>query len=259
MSLKNVSENLRKLAQSYFFTSDDNSSKTLVILVHGFEASATETRPLGEYLKNQGYDVHGILLKGHGTTPRDLDTIKWGDWIEDIQKSYDEHATSYDHTFIGGTSLGGALSLYASTKMKFNGLFTINALYHFPFIYRVLTNFLKFFKFHRPRNKSRVKWYSEQELFAYHEDCTHAANEAFVFLKILHRNMGLVNIPVLVIQSLSDKTISPKSGEWISKDLQTEKELMLIDEGDHILTVDPNRGIAFERIKDFIKKRTNES
>jgi len=259
MTLKSVSEDLSKLAQSYFFKSDDNSSKTLIILVHGFGASATETRPLGEYLLKQGYDIHGILLKGHGTKPRDLDTIKWEDWIENIKKSYNAHLENYEYIFIGGISLGGALSLYASTKMKFNGLFTINSLYRYSFIYRLLAKLLKYFRFHQPKNKSRISWYSEKRLFAYHEDCTHAGYETLTFLKILNKNITSVNIPVLIIQSLTDRTISPRSGEWIINDLQTEKELLLVNEGDHILTVDPNRGIAFEKIKDFIKKRINKN
>jgi esterase/lipase len=143
--------------------------------------------------------------------------------------------------------------------MKFDGLFTINALYHMPLMHKLLAKLLQYFKFHRPRNKARISWYTEKGLFAYHEDCTHAANETSTFLKYLNKNINLVNTPALIIQSLNDRTISPKSGEWIYNDLQTEKELLLVDEGDHILTVDPNKEIAFEKIKSFIKKSTNNN
>ena len=73
------------------------------------------------------------------------------------------------------------------------------------------------------------------------------------FLKILNKRIKLIEIPALIIQSLTDKTVSPRSGEWISNDIQTEKELLLIPEGDHILTVDPNRQVAFDKIDEFIK------
>ncbi len=259
MSSKLNLQILRKLAQPYYFKSGTNASKTLVILVHGFGASATETRPLGEYLQSKGYDVAGILLEGHGTSPRDLDNIKWEDWFENIKEAYDKNIENYDNLFIGGTSLGGALSLYASSKLDFKGIFTVNALYRYSFIYKILAQFLQIFRFHKPRNPTRIEWYLEKGLFAYHEDCTHAAYEVMKFLKILNKRMKLIEIPALIIQSLTDKTVSPKSGEWISNDLQTDKELLLISEGDHILTVDPNRQVAFEKIDEFIKKQLSES
>ena len=259
MSSKLDPEILRKLAQPFYFKSEANVSKTLVILVHGFGASATETRPLGEFLKSKGYDVYGVLLEGHGTTPRDLDKIKWENWFENIQELYEKNIENYDNVFIGGTSLGGALSLYASTKMKFKGVFTVNALYRYSFIYKILAQFLQIFKFHKPRNPLRIQWYLEKGLFAYHEDCTHAAYEVMKFLDILNKEAKFIEIPVLIIQSLTDKTVSPKSGEWIINDLQTEKELLLVPEGDHILTVDPNRQVAFDKIDEFIKKQLSES
>ena len=73
------------------------------------------------------------------------------------------------------------------------------------------------------------------------------------FLKILNEIVKNIKIPALIIQSMTDKTVSPKSGKWIINDLQSEKELLLIPEGDHILTVDPNRQIAFNKIDEFIK------
>ena len=254
MSSKLDPETLRKLAQPYYFKSENNESKTLVILVHGFGASTTETRPLGEYLQSQGYDVYGILLEGHGTIPRDLDKIVWEDWFENIRDAYEKNIENYENLFIGGTSLGGALSLYASTKLEFKGVFTINALYRYSFIYKLLAQFLQIFRFHKPRNPERIQWYLEKGLFAYHEDCTHAAYEVMKFLRILNKRIKRIEIPVLIIQSLTDKTVSPKSGEWISDALQTEKELLLISEGDHILTVDPNHQVAFDKINEFIRK-----
>lgn len=254
MSPKLDSEVLKELAKPYYFQSETNVSNAVIILVHGFGASATETRPLGEFLQSKGFDVYGILLKGHGTTPRDLDEIKWEDWLENIKVGYEKSIENYNNVFIGGVSLGGALSLYASTKMKFKGVFTINALYRYTFIYKILARFLQKFRFHKPRNTARVQWYLEKSLFAYHEDCTHAAYEVMKFLKILNKRVKLIKIPTLIIQSLTDKTVSPRSGEWIINDLQSEKELLLIPDGDHILTVDPNRQVAFDKIDEFIRK-----
>ena len=54
-------ERLRELAKPYFYSAEkENPTNTLIILVHGFGASPTETRPLGEFLCKKGYDIHGV-------------------------------------------------------------------------------------------------------------------------------------------------------------------------------------------------------
>ena len=130
---------LKELAKAYYFTDTKKKSKKLVILVHGFGASATETRPLGEFLHSKGYDVKGVLLRGHGTKPDDMDNVQWEEWIEDIQKAYDEYAPKYTTVFLGGISMGGALTLYSATKMKFDAVFTISpfTIYqrHYPLLH----------------------------------------------------------------------------------------------------------------------------
>ena len=249
-------DRLKELAKPYFFEAEnENETNTLIILVHGFGASATETRPLGKYLCKQGYDIHGILLSGHGTDSKDLDKTKWIDWYESIAKVHFEYSKKYTNVFIGGISLGGALSLYVATKLKFTGLFTINSLYRFSRRLTPLLWLLHNFKIHRPRNVDRIKWYVEHDLFAYPDDSTYAAYQILKLLHILHRRMNQIDIPALIIQSKEDKTVTPKSAEWIYEDLKSEKELVQLPRGDHILTVDDHREEAFEKIAQFIEKQ----
>ena len=51
-----------------------------VLLVHGFTGSPASMRPWGEYLHQRGYTVTVPLLPGHGTTPHDLNRVKWQEW-----------------------------------------------------------------------------------------------------------------------------------------------------------------------------------
>ena len=112
---------LKELAKPYYFRSTKNESSTLVILVHGFGASTTETRPLAEFLRNKGYDIYGILLSGHGTKSSDLDKISWKNWIKDIEEIFEKEERNYENIFIGGISLGGSISLFGTTEMNFSG------------------------------------------------------------------------------------------------------------------------------------------
>ncbi|MCE7743024.1 MAG: alpha/beta fold hydrolase [Candidatus Heimdallarchaeota archaeon] len=251
-------ERLKELAQPYFYKAENNHTKTLVILVHGFGASATETRPLGEFLCKNGYDIFGVLLSGHGTVSKDLDNISWKDWYQDIEDAYLQNSEKYEHVFIGGLSLGGALALYTATKLDFEGIFTINALYRFKRIWTLFSWIAHFFKLHRPRNLERVKWYVENDLFAYQDDSTYASYQILKFLRFLHVEIRKIEIPALIIQSQEDKTINPQSAEWIFADLKTKKELMQLEKGDHILTVDENKDIAFEKILGFLKNKISK-
>lgn len=251
---KQDSLKLRELAKPYFFQSNINDSRTLIILVHGFGASATETRPLAEFLQIRGYDVYGVLLSGHGTQPRDLDKISWKDWIKDVDEVFRKEKKNYRNIFIGGISLGGSISLCSSIKMDFSGVFTINAFYRFPLFYKLIAWFLRFFKYHKPRNEMRIKWYQEHNLYSYSDDSTYAAYQIIKLLRILHKKIKEINIPTLIIQSQTDKTISPNNAEILFDNLRTKKEIFRVPQGDHILTVDENRLPAFEKVVDFIKE-----
>jgi carboxylesterase len=257
MSNKQNPVTLHELAKPYHFKSASNDSRTLVILVHGFGASTTETRPLAEFLQGKGYDIYGVLLSGHGTQPSDLDKISWKDWIKDVNDIFKKEHKNYEKIFIGGISLGGSISLYGSTEMNFSGVFTINAFYRFPLLYRLLTWFLHFFKYHKPRNERRIKWYQEHNLYSYSDDSTFAAYQIIKLLRNLHRRIKKLNIPTLIIQSQTDKTISPTNAEFLYKNLRTKKEIFRVPQADHILTVDENRFPAFEKIAIFIKEVNN--
>jgi carboxylesterase len=254
MVLQHSKEELRNLAQPFFYKSPNNSSKTLIILTHGFTASATEIRPLAEFLKAKKYDTYGILLAGHGTTSTDLDTVHWKEWLNDINMIFEEYAPKYNHVFLGGVSLGGGLSLYLASKLEIDGVFTINALYKLSKMDVFLSTLVHWFKLHKPKTDERNNWYLENNLFSYPDDSVAAAYQIIKFLRKLRRKMKKIKTPTLIIQSQTDKTISPETGELIYNNLKTKKEILRIPKGDHILTVDPNRKRAFEKIGEFIEK-----
>jgi len=254
MSTVQYPERLRELAKSYYFKNTKRKSKNLIILVHGFGASATETRPLGEFLYLKGYDIKGILLKGHGTKPDDMDKVTWDEWINNIQEAYDKYNSKYTNIFIGGISMGGALALYSATKMKFKAVFTINAYYHLSKKLSFVTWFFSLFGVHKQRNEDRIKWYVENNLFSYPEDSMLAGRQLYKMLGELHKEVVNIDTPVLIIQSKEDKTSKPEGANELYTDLETEKELVLLQKGDHILTVDPNRQEAFDKILLFLEK-----
>ena len=179
--MQHSKEELRNLSQPFFYKSLNNSSKTLIILTHDFTASATEIRPLAEFLKSKKYDTYGILLAGHGTTSTDLDNVHWKEWLNDINKIFEEYAPKYNHVFLGGVSLGGGLSLYLASKLEIDGVFTINALYKFSKMDVFLSTLVHWFKLHKPKSDERNNWYLENNLFSYPDNSVAAAYQIIKF------------------------------------------------------------------------------
>ncbi len=254
------SEHLHDLAQPYFFKTTERKENSLVILTHGFGASCTETRPLATFLQTKGFDVYGVLLNGHGSTPSSLDNVSWKEWVRNIEEIYNAHKSSYKNIFLGGVSLGGALSLYVSTYTAITGVFTINGFYKLklPFFKRLLLPFLALFKSHLPRSEVRRQWYLDNNLYAYPDDAVFGIYQITRLQKALHKSILKISSPALIIQSQNDKTIDPQNGQWIYSALKCKKELLLIPEGDHIFTVDPNHMLAFEPIAKFLVDLTEQ-
>ena len=54
----------------------------------GFTGSPTEMRPVGDYLHAAGLTVSGPRLPGHGTAIADMNKVRWQDWAEHVERSY---------------------------------------------------------------------------------------------------------------------------------------------------------------------------
>ncbi|MEI6805822.1 MAG: alpha/beta fold hydrolase [Myxococcaceae bacterium] len=82
-----------------------------ILLLHGFTGHPSDVEPLKKAFEAQGFVCDVPLLPGHGTKPKDLNSIKMADWIDCAQ--------SYDSDMIVGLSMGGLLAiLLAAQKPK---------------------------------------------------------------------------------------------------------------------------------------------
>lgn len=87
-----------------------------VLLIHGFCGTPPEMRGLGEHLAASGFRVHGVLLKGHGTTPEDLATTTRRDWVASADAQLAELRRECSEVFVSGQSMGGAISLVLAAR-----------------------------------------------------------------------------------------------------------------------------------------------
>lgn len=86
-------------------------SKMGVLLIHGYMSSPIEMADLARYLGRKGVTVYVPRLKGHGTSPEDLASCTYLDWLDSIDAGFAVIHSLCKRVVVGGFSTGAALAL----------------------------------------------------------------------------------------------------------------------------------------------------
>ena len=87
-----------------------------ILLIHGFTATTVEVGQLAKHYINKDFSVSAPLLPGHGTTPQDLNTKKYMDWIDSVENAFQDLRSHCKNILVGGESMGAVLALYLAEK-----------------------------------------------------------------------------------------------------------------------------------------------
>ena len=94
-----------------------NGSRQVGVLVfHGFIGSPLSSRPMAEYLNEQGFYVHCPLLPGHGSYPDKLYGVSPNDWLAEVEEAYRVARKACDDLFIVAHSMGNVLAAHVALK-----------------------------------------------------------------------------------------------------------------------------------------------
>jgi esterase/lipase/1-acyl-sn-glycerol-3-phosphate acyltransferase len=86
-------------------------SATGIVLIHDFLSSPAELRPFADRLARLGHTVMGVRLAGHGTSPCDLATRRWDDWLASARRGHRILSAFTDRIVVIGVGGGGSLAL----------------------------------------------------------------------------------------------------------------------------------------------------
>lgn len=220
------------------------------LLVHGFTGSPGEMLPLGEYLHKNGYTVRGILLPGHGTKPEDLNNIGWAEWYQKVVEEYKDLREVCRRVFVIGLSMGGALSLRLATEENIAGVVSICAPIYIADKKAYLTPYLKYFI-----KYSRKKVRRQRHINSFSYDCYPLSGTANLVKAIptIKRDLRKIICPALIIQAAKDKTVEPRSAQYIYNNISSkEKTLKWLEKSGHIATLDVEREKVYNWIDEFI-------
>ena len=240
-------------AEPFFF----NGSKDKVLLfIHGFTASPSEVYPTAQLLyDNTGYTASGILLPGHGSTPRDLNKTTWHEWFEAVEMELVELLDKYAGVFVVGLSLGGLLALHAACKIKgLKGAVAINTpIYTQSSFLTASAPVMRYIKPYYPKTNPKTKLLEEQGRFAYKVTPVKAFRSMISLRNKVIKELKEIDIPVLIMQSLKDESVNPRSAQFILDRVDNANvKLVELQESEHVATMGIEKEKIVAEIAEFV-------
>jgi carboxylesterase len=251
-------------AEPFFFPGKGANAKTGCLVTHGFTGAPKEMRWLGEYLNRQGYTVCGIRLNGHATKPEDMIRSRWQDWMLSVEDGYNLLRSCTEQVFLLGLSMGGVLSLIAASRLPVRGVVAMSTPYALPDDPRIrYTKLISRFIPYMPKGNSEPgsDWFDQEawkQHVAYPKNPVRVVAELNDLLGVMRESLPQVKVPVLLIHSRNDNYVISDSMEKIHTALgSTDKHMLWVEGGGHVITEEPTREAVFKAAGLFIQQVTS--
>jgi len=228
------------------------------LLIHGFTGSPPEMRLVGDYLHARGMTVLAPLLPGHGTDPADLNRRRWTEFADRVDQAYSELQARSEQVVLAGLSMGALLALHHVARHP-----SVPAAVVYSPALRLrnpLSMLLPLLKHVAPFWAKPKDTLTDPEaagrLWSYPMAPTRAGHELLKLQRQVWRELPRVTCPLLIIQSTLDDQVHPASPRWLQDRVGSkDKQLLLLHNSGHALTVDREWELVAERTYAFIQAR----
>ena len=223
-----------------------------ILVIHGFTGTTQSMRPVAYALHEKGYSVNMPRLKGHGTTPEDMETCTYQDWIESVSTAYNDLKKEVKEVFVLGLSMGGTLTLYSAIHFDIQGAIVINGAIDIPEFEARYNNP------ETPRFMSGVgsdiKKPNTPEL-AYDKTPKKSVLQIVSLCKEVKKDLSKITCPLLVLSSTIDHVVPPINERYIFDHVGSkDKEFVELKNSYHVATLDNDFDIIVSKTLDFITK-----
>lgn len=234
------------------------TQKIGVLLVHGFTGSPASMRPWAEYLNNLGYTVTVPLLPGHGTTPADLNQVKWQEWPAKVESDLNQLLQNCEKVFICGLSMGGGTTLNIATRYskQLAGIILVNPMIHVKFIPHQLAWLISRFQKMRDSVGDDIKKPGVTE-YGYDSLPAVGVYQLLKMLSYTRKRLHDVTAPLQLFHSVDDHTLPVSNTEIIMQGVGSrEKQRIELVNSYHVATLDYDAEIIFENSRLFIESHS---
>lgn len=238
---------------------------TAVLLIHGYTGTSKEMLPLGRYLSERNISSYGILLPGHGSTPRELKKTTKEEWYKAAEDALRRMKKEYRTVYIAGFSIGSAIAIRLAANHQVDGIALLS-----PAVYlknkgmnmlsvesqiKFLNTFL-FYSYIKKQHPPDIKDPSVDENNPFYE--FYPVNTLKHLIDTMKEGRELlpkITCPILIIQSKGDIDLSEKGPEYIYKNAaSTDKKVVWLERSGHIITLDYDRDRVNEEVYKFVAK-----
>lgn len=234
-----------------------------IILVHGYMAAPEEIRPLADYLHQNGFNVYGVRLRGHGTAPEDLAVRDWGKWYDSASRAYIIMKSSVKTFSIAGFSMGSGIALLqaANKPGRFASVISINAPLQLKGIAPKFAPAIV--AWNKLLTKMKVdKWKMEfienkpeNPQINYVRNPVNGGYELEKMMKRVENRLKDVTEPALVIQASDDPVVDPVSGQKIFDNLGAkEKQLFMVTANCHGILRGATADDVYAKVLSFLNE-----
>jgi carboxylesterase len=239
----------------------DNESGSAVLLLHGFTSSPLVFQKMAEYFASQGFGVYAPVIAGHGSTAEDLGNSTIDDWKKSVESAYLELSSKYQKIFVVGNSFGGNLGIWLASKYDVTGLVCLGT--------PVWLRYHQFIKFRLWLYGWAKKYYHKPKWNIKLEDCRIGSDRSYPVIPIKSLNafiyfveketvsgLGKIQSPSMVIQSLGDRVVHPKSAKRIYNCSGcAEKSIHFVDGNIHnVVSSSADSQEVFRKINNFFNQ-----
>ncbi len=216
--------------------------------------------PLGRFLNENGYTVHGVRLAGHGTNYKDLPNYSHRDWFNSVETGYLLLKKECKTIIPIGISMGSILAILLVQKYQNESKFPQMVLIAPAFGLKswlirfvpLISPFVKYIY----KGDTVLAYYKEKNLYAYYYYPTKSLSEFLNLRKKFFRKTSKIGSKTLIIYGEKDSTISKPAiystvrEKYVNPD---DVEYAIYSRSGHNFTTDPDADEAFSKILAFLR------
>ena len=244
------------------FVVKGKSKNVGILLSHGYMAAPLEVRELAYYLGRMGYWVYVPRLKGHGTSPDDLATRSYQDWMRSMDRGYAIISSICRKVVVGGFSTGAGLALDLAARIEqVAGVFAVAApmtLMDFSSKFAPavdMWNRIMDRAYKVGPKKEFVENKPENPHINYLRNPISGVREIERLMNDLEPKLPDLKMPALIVQSRRDPVVDPKGSRKIFELIgPTEKEYMLFNFDRHGILLGDGAEKVYHAIGEFVKR-----
>jgi esterase/lipase len=233
-----------------------------VVLCHGYMAAPLEVRGLADYLGQLGYWVYAPRLRGHGTSPEDLATRTYQDWMRSFDRGYAIISSICRRVAAGGFSTGAGLALDLAARVEgLAGVFAISApmrLMDYNARFAPAVDAWNRLMDMAGRSGAKMEFVENQPENAhinYLRNPVSGVREIERLMDDLEPRLSGIEIPSLVVQSSGDPVVDPRGSEKIFKRLGgRDKKYVVFSLDRHGILLGERAEMVYQAVGEFLQQ-----